>query len=162
MGVRDPAHWPHGLQIKWPLKSGPVVISLGVLKRACQGCQASTAFGWQEGRGQLEPRLSKARNKQLHSRTLRVNYFISLLCLFSLVDGLLQTNAMLMCLNINGLELETAVLTPLSRQPPRGGSHQEAQAGTPHGSFCCFLSLPFCRPGPHIFRFLGNHFQDCE
>lgn len=57
-----------------------------------------------------------------------MNYFISLLCLCLVVDGLLQTNVMLMCLNINGLELKTAVLLTLSGQPrwgwepPRGPS----------------------------------------
>lgn len=42
-----------------------------------------------------------------------MNYFISLLLLFLVVDGPLQTNAVLMYLNINGSELKTAVrLTP--------------------------------------------------
>lgn len=49
-----------------------------------------------------------------------MNYFISLLCLFLVVDGPLQTNAMLMCLNINGLELKTAVLLTPSGQPRQG------------------------------------------
>ena len=39
-----------------------------------------------------------------------MNYFISLLLLFLVVDGPLQTNAILMYLNINGSELKTAVL----------------------------------------------------
>lgn len=42
-----------------------------------------------------------------------MNYFISLLLLFLVVDGPLQTNAVLMYLNINGSELKTAGrLTP--------------------------------------------------
>ena len=46
-----------------------------------------------------------------------MNYFLPLLCLCSVVDGPLQTNAMPMCLNINGLELKTAVLLTPSGQP---------------------------------------------
>lgn len=38
-----------------------------------------------------------------------MNYFISLLLLFLVVDGLLQTNAILMYLNINGSELKKAI-----------------------------------------------------
>lgn len=54
--------------------------------------------------------VEQSKNKHVHSGILRVNYFISLLLLFLVVDGPLQTNAMLMYLNINGSELKTAVL----------------------------------------------------
>lgn len=99
------------------------------------------AFVCKRALSKLYPGLSKARNKHIHSRTLRMNYFISLLCLFLVVDGLLQTNARLVCLNINGLELKTAILLTPSAAPGRAGSHQEAQPRARQCSFCHFLPL---------------------
>lgn len=46
--------------------------------------------------------------------------FIPLLYLFLVVDGPLQTNAMLMRLNINGSELKTAVSLTPSGPPGQG------------------------------------------
>lgn len=87
-----------------------------------------------------------------------MNYFISLLCLFLVVDGLLQTNARLMCLNINGLELKTAILLTPSGSPGRAGSRQEAQPRARQGSFCHFLPL-----AQHVMsKFLGKPLLGCE
>ena len=63
------------------------------------------------------------------------------LYLFLVVDGLLQTNAMLMCFNINGAELKTAF--SLAPWGPRGraGNHHEAQGRASQDSYCHHLPL---------------------
>lgn len=53
----------------------------------------------------LHPGLRGGKNKHVHSRTLRMSCFISLLYFFFwVVDGPLQTDVKLMRLNINGSE----------------------------------------------------------
>ena len=48
-GVKNCTHWRYRLYIKWTLNSCPVLISLGVLKRAHQPCQASAALLFARG-----------------------------------------------------------------------------------------------------------------
>lgn len=89
-----------------------------------------------------------------------MNCFISLLLLFLVVDGPLQTNAMLMYLNINDLELKTAVrLTPFAARASltRLDATRRPKRGRQKIPVTFSLSSPVLAS-----EFRGNHLLDCE
>lgn len=79
-----------------------------------------------------------------------MNDFISLLLLFLVVDGLLQTNAILMCLNINGSELRTAFC--LAPRAVRAASAGLGATERPDGGHRKSLGVTFSlsSPVPHV------------
>lgn len=79
-----------------------------------------------------------------------MNYFTSLLLLFLIVDGLLQTNAILMYLNINGSELKTALgLAPHAVPAASAGLGATKRPGGGHGKVLC-VTFSLSSPVPHV------------
>lgn len=88
-------------------------------------------------------------------------YFISLVLLFLVVDGPLQTNVILMYLNINGLELKTAVrLTPYAVRAALSGLDATKRPKPGHRKISYVTFSPSSPALTSEFR--GKHLLDCE